>query len=331
MQNHDLTDSIVVIGEVFDEKIVPLSLEILGMALSLGYEIHRSVCVILSGNPVMEELETLSEYGPDQIICLEHPKLENGCVQYHLEVLCQFLSEKKPPVILTGADSFGRVLAPQLAFALNTEIVTDACGLFYDKAMSSVIIRRPAADGKRMSEYLINTLPVMVSFRPGICQKAIRHPKHQCEITRLYTNCLDTYKSRIQYKSVRKEQKDNRRIEDAQVVICGGRGMKGKEGFELLDHMAKELGGQTGCTRPCVDAGWMPVSRQIGQSGITVHPKLYIACGLSGSIQHMAGVQAETLIAVNNNPDASIFRYCDYGFVGDAANIISKLMELRSK
>lgn len=328
MQNFGLKGGIIVVGKILDKKIVPLTLEILGAGLTLGKEMGCSVSVILSGSVCSSDLASLQCFGADEIICLEHPKLRNGCEQYHLEALRSCLVQKEPDVILVGADSSGRVLASQLAFELDTEIVTDAHSLYYNRTLDTVIIRRPAPDGKRMNEFRIETSPIMASFRQGICQKAVSQQITSGNLCKIYMDCLDhsSAEKQIQYKSIIKEHQNDRRIEDASIIISGGRGIKGEEGFALLELLAEKLGGQTGCTRPCVDAGWMPLSRQIGQSGKTVHPKLYIACGISGAVQHMAGVQAETLIAVNSNPDAAIFRYCDYGFVGDAVKIIEKIL-----
>lgn len=326
-ENFGLKGGIIVLAEIFEGKIISLTLEILGCAISLAAEMKLPVSVIITGKVSDSELEKIRYYGCDEIICLSHPKLTDGHLEAQLEALLGCMVQKEPVVILTGASSFGRILAPQIAYSLQTEIVTDASHIFYDTNSASVLIKRPAPDGKMINEYIIQTKPVMASFRQGICRRAIRNDAISGSVLKIDANWLDRMEEQFQYDIITGEYEENTQIENAQVIVSGGRGIKGDEGFRQLKKLSAALGGQTGCTRPCVDAGWMHVSQQIGQSGKTVHPKLYLACGISGAIQHMAGVQAETLIAVNNNPEASIFRYCDYGFVGDAGKIISALLE----
>ena len=186
MQNYGLKGGIIVIGKILDKKIAPLTLEILGAGLTLGKEMGCSVSVILSGSVCSSDLASLQCFGADEIICLEHPKLRNGCEQYHLEALRSCLVRKEPDVILVGADSSGRVLASQLAFELDTEIVTDAHSLYYNPTLDTVIIRRPAPDGTRMNEFRIETSPIMASFRQGICRKAVSQQAASGNLCKIY-------------------------------------------------------------------------------------------------------------------------------------------------
>lgn len=320
-------NTIAVIGEFGNGKILPLTLELLGEGRKLADRMGKSLSLLLMGNHMEEEADKLRHYKVDEIICLRHDKLSEKQKEYEKEALVRCLREKKPKAVLIGASSHGRVLAAELAFAMDTEVVTDASKLCHDAQSGRIIITRPASDGKMIADFIIDRDELsMITIRSGVMGKAEWKEEKNGHMIVVQADWLSE-ETKIECRNLSKKKEQEIHLDRANVIVSGGRGMKGKEGFELLHELAERLGGEVGSTRPCVDAGWTVPAQQVGQSGISVKPKLYMAFGISGAIQHMTGISADCMIAVNQNERAAIFPYCDYGVVGDAKKVIEKMIE----
>lgn len=318
---------IVVIGEIQSDNITPLTMEILGAGKKLAMEMKTEICAILLGKyPEKQNAEILQHYGADEVICMSDPLLEENHVSSYRKAVSQYLKKTETAAILIGGSSFGRILAGTIAFELDTELISDVMEISYDKQKEQIIFTRPAYDGERMADFVIHPKkPAVLTIRNGVAKSAFYHEKKRGRIHCFYPKGLRS--DSIDYKKIFENKKHDIYLKEAKIIIAGGRGMKGKDGFVLLEQLANKLGGKVGSTRPCVDAGWTLPSQQIGQSGISVKPDLYLAFGISGAIQHMTGVYAKCLIAINENPEAAIFQFCDYGIVGDARKVLKNILK----
>lgn len=320
-------EGIIVVGEVQKAEIFPLTLELIGAGKKLSEQRNLPLSVILSGTDIKEEAKKLQNYEVDEILCIEDEKLKEGHMQIHHDAVIEILKEKNPKVILIGGTASGRVLAGKTAYAFDTELVSDASKLTYDEEEEQLIITRPAFDGKNMADFVINpSLTSVITIRTGVMGKAEYREDKQGELLLVHPESLkEESKDLIYHKAAEKNGKEVH-LDTAKIIVSGGRGMKGEEGFHLLSKLADKIGGEVACTRPCVDAGWMLPEQQVGQSGIFVKPKLYLAFGIAGAIQHMTGIDAECIISVNNNPRAAIFAYSDYGVVSDAKKLLESML-----
>lgn len=318
---------ILIIGEIQNGQPAPVTLELLGEGEKIASSLNAKLLLAVAGSGIQEILSELLQYPVDRIIAVDHPRMELDQTETHARVLEAVIREHEPDMILGGATLSGKVLLPMLAAVLGTEVVTDAADLEIDKETGKLLISKPAFDGKRMSIVSMPKAHVqIVSVKPGIFEKACRTERKRGGITMVAADWLEDIKERIKMLELITEDGNKISLEDSKIIAAGGRGLKGPEGFELLTRFAREIGAQVGCTRPCVDAGWTSPEQQIGQTGSITKPDLYLAFGISGAIQHMTGVRAKTVIAVNNNPNAAIFNYCDYGIVGDAQKILRELL-----
>ncbi|MFR4611189.1 MAG: electron transfer flavoprotein subunit alpha/FixB family protein [Anaerostipes hadrus] len=321
-------EGIVVVGEIQKREIMPLTLELIGAAGKLSKERDLSLSVILSGCGIKEEAKKLYNYGVDEILCIEDEKLIEGHMQLHHDAVIEVLKGKDPKVILIGGTASGRVLAGKTAYAFDTELVCDASKLTYDEKQEQLIITRPAFDGKNMADFVIDpSLASVITIRTGVMGKAEYKEDKQGEMLYVYPECLKEERQDLIYHGVAGKSGKEVHLDTARIIVSGGRGMKGEEGFALLERLAEKIGGEVACTRPCVDAGWMLPTQQVGQSGISVKPKLYLAFGIAGAIQHMTGIDADCIISVNNNPRAAIFAYSDYGVVSDAKKLLESMLK----
>lgn len=266
------------------------------------------------------------------------------------------LKEEQPSLILIGSTTFGRILGASLTASLEAEIIMDAAALRYDPDTSRYIITKASPDGRHLADYTVAPItkdgiipPILVSVRQGVLSDLSLSDTSSSDVflpsendgppftpEPLFRELSVSSKSLSENDSSdkntvtvlhRQKRSFSVPITEAKIILGQGRGLPGKEGAELLQKLCEKLHGVSGCSRPCADAGWQEKSHQIGQSGITVHPKLYLAFGISGAVQHMTGVKADRIIAVNRRADAPIFQYSDYGIVGDAENIIQYLLE----
>jgi len=285
-------------------------------AQQLGIEVSS----VLLGSGMDDQISELFYYGAQKVYYVDHPKLADFDLLNYKHNVCRVINEVKPETLLVGATHLGRSLAPRIAAALDTGLTAD-CTALEVGAEGNLVQIRPAFSGNIFAHIRTTTRPQMATVRYKVMQKLERDTSKSGEIVRITPEIVDSVLS-----IVGKETTGGVNIADADVVVCGGRGLKGASDFALLQELADALGGVVGCTRPVVDDGWMGKEHQVGFSGNTVKPKLYVAVGVSGSPQHLAGMRdSDAILAINADPSAPIFKLADYGIVGDLYEVVPKL------
>lgn len=321
-----------VFAEQREGALMPVVKELLGEGRKLADEIGCSLCSVLCGNHVEGLVDELFEYGADKVYLADHKELESYRTDAYTAVIHDAIKSYKPEIVLLGATHIGRDLGPCLAVRCNTGLTADCTKLEIDAVDKKIKQTRPAFGGNLMATIVCpNHRPQMSTVRPGVMEKAERQEGRKGEIIPLSVSFeKDDIRTRI--LEVVKEAGEAVSLTDAEIIVSGGMGLGGAEGFELLKKLADKLGGVVAASRAAVDAGWIDHSYQVGQTGTTVRPKLYFACGISGAIQHVAGMQnSEQIIAINKNPAAPIFEVADYGIVGDYNQVIPALIEALDK
>lgn len=308
-----------------DGVIHPVTYELLGKARELADKVHQSVYALFIGSNIKEKAQNLLHYGADKVYVCDKPELENFRIDVYVNVFAKFIDTVKPAAILVGATPVGRQLAPRVAARFGTGLTAD-CTILDIKENTDLIQIRPAFGGNIMAEILTpNHRPQMCTVR----YKIMDAPKWSDTVAGTIEKLPiddDKVKSAIEVLNVRKKAKE-KTIDGADVLVVAGRGLKKKEDIKMLEELANLLGGQTASTRPLVEAGWMDAKKQIGLSGRTVRPKLIITCGVSGSVQFVAGMNnSDTIFAINSDPDAAIFKVANYAVTGDIYDVIPKLI-----
>ena len=318
---------IYVIAEQFEGKLRNVSFELLGQARVLADTIGDEVGAILIGKDVKPLAQDLIAHGAHKVYVYDDPKLENYNTTAYAKVICDFFHEEKPNVFLVGATNIGRDLGPRIATSLQTGLTADCTGLAIDDDGKTIVWTRPALGGNIMAEIICpDNRPQMGTVRPNVFKKPEADPNAKGEVIEKTANLSDA-DFMTKFVELIKMGGEGIKIEEADVIVSGGRGMNGPEPFTgMLKDLADALGGAVGASRAAVDAGWIDALHQVGQTGKTVGPKIYIACGISGAIQHLAGMSgSDCVIAINKDEDAPIFKVCDYGIVGDAFKIVPLL------
>ena len=349
-----MSRDIYVVAEQRDGVIAKVSLELIGEARRLAAELGQDVYAILIGDNIKGKAQGLIEDGADGVVYVEDPMLAEYVTEPYAKALTQVLKEQEPEIVLFGATSIGRDLAPRVAARLKTGLTADCTRL--DIKVSSYIEycknnttldtsgmdpndpdlllkqTRPAFGGNVMATILCKkTRPQMSTVRPGVMQRIERDPSRKGDIKEIKVK-FEPSDMNVTIKEVVKQKHKTTDIIDAKYLISGGRGIGSPEFFDYLRELAGILGGDWSSSRANVDAGWAPKDRQVGQTGKTVRPELYMACGISGAIQHQAGMdQSECIIAINKNDTAAIFEIADLGIVGDVRVILPKLIEAVAK
>ncbi len=316
-----------------DNKLTGVTFELLGEAQKLVEKLdNEEVCALLitdnrDVNPFIKEL---SEGGADKVYIAQSDKLKDYSTDLYSKVACDAILEKKPSIVLIGATTIGRDLAPRISSRLNTGLTADCTELDINEK-SLLAATRPTFGGNLMATILCpKTRPQMATIRPNVLQATEKNLSNVAKVEKIEVK-VDDMESRtkiLDFIATASTLKCHTRIEEADIIVAGGRGLKNSEGFKLLEDLAQALGGSVGASRAAVDAGWRCHSEQIGQTGKTVSPKIYFACGISGAIQHLAGIgSSDTIIAINKDPDAPIFQVADYGIVGDLFEVVPALTE----
>lgn len=323
-----LYKNIWVFAEQRQGEISPVVIELLGEGKKLANEIGVELCAVLLGNDVNGLAKELICYGAQKVYVADSPLLENYTTDAYTKVICEAVNEFKPEIMLLGATHIGRDLAPRMSSRLDTGLTADCTKLEIDKEDKKIMQTRPAFGGNIMATIICpNNRPQMSTVRPGVMDKAL---KDESKIGQIINLDFKLSESDIRTKVIKtvKTKKDLVSLVDANVIVSGGLGLGNAEGFEMLKKLADKFGGVVGSSRAAVDAGWIDHSHQVGQTGTTVKPTVYIACGISGAIQHIVGMQeADVVIAINKNPAALIFGVADYGIVGDVYDIVPMLTE----
>ncbi|WP_298028988.1 electron transfer flavoprotein subunit alpha/FixB family protein [uncultured Dysosmobacter sp.] len=313
--------------EIKDKKIENTSLELLGVGKMLAADLKQKLCAVVLGKDVTQYTSLLFSFGADVVYNCEHELLETYTTDAFTNVLDEIVKEKKPDIFLFGATNVGRDLAPRLAARLNTGLTADCTALSIDPESRLLQQTRPAFGGNIMATIINPThRPQMATVRPGVMNKI--DPKECYGIVENYPVKLPAENLRVQIKKIIKNISKNVNLVDADIIVSGGRGLGGPEGFELIQQLANALGGVVGASRAAVDSGWISNDHQVGQTGKTVKPMIYIACGISGAIQHQAGMTgSKCIIAINKNPDCSMMKIANYALCGDLYDIIPLMVK----
>jgi electron transfer flavoprotein alpha subunit len=317
-----------VFAEQRQGKIMPVAIELLGEGRKLADEIGVKLCAVLLGNKVEGLAQELTQYGADTVYLADHELLETYTTDGYTKVISDMIQELKPEIVLMGATHIGRDLAPRVAARVDTGLTADCTKLEIDAEDKKLLQTRPAFGGNIMATIICqNHRPQMATVRPGVMDKAKKTEDGSGEVV-TFPVVLDKGHIRTEVMEIVKADKQQVALEEAEVIVAGGRGLGKAEGFEILKKLADKLGGVVGASRATVDADWIDHDHQVGQTGKTVKPRIYIACGISGAIQHIAGMQSsDVIIAINKNPGAPIFQVADYGIVGDLYDIVPALTD----
>ena len=344
--------NIWVYAEQRNGKLMNVALELIGEGHKLSREISADtkVCAVLVGNEIDHLATECFEYGADAVYMIQDPILAQYTTDGYTKALFDAIEEYKPEIVMYGATHIGRDLAPRVAARCNTGLTADCTHLDIDMdgyiqfaeenttldtskvkkddpKAQGLKMTRPAFGGNLMATIICpNTRPQMSTVRPGVMSKREREVGATGEIVNVKVNVTDA-DIRTKVVEVVKSAKELVSLTDAEIICSGGRGLGDASGFELIKEFADKVGGVVGSSRACVDNGWIDHSHQVGQTGTTVKPKIYFACGISGAIQHLAGMQtSDIIVAINKDPDAPIFEVADYGIVGDLYKVIPQII-----
>lgn len=306
--------------------------ELLGEGRKLADAIGCELCAALLGDGVGGLASELISYGADTVYLADSPLLSTYTTDGYAKVLCDAVREHKPEVVLYGATHIGRDLAPRVAARLGTGLTADCTKLEIDPEDKKLRQTRPAFGGNLMATIVCpDHRPQMSTVRPGVMDKARQDGCRTGEIVALPMS-LEPSDIRTQVLEVVKSAKEIVSLTDAEIIVSGGNGLGSADGFKLMKEFADAVGGVVGASRAAVDNGWIDHSHQVGQTGTTVKPRIYFACGISGAIQHLAGMQtSDIIVAINKNAVAPIFDVADYGLVGNLYEIVPLLIEAFSK
>lgn len=319
--------NVFVFCEQRNGDIQPVALELLGKAQELASTLNEKVVGMLLGDGIRGEAQKLIEYGADEVICADCPELKSYLTEQYSQVVYQMIEQYQPSIVLFGATTIGRDLAPRLSARLSTGLTADCTKLEISEE-GELMMTRPAFGGNLMATIMcVEHRPQMSTVRPGVMQKRDRDANRKGNIID-FKPTFDTSKFKVKLLQEIKNEKDRVDITEAKILVSGGRGVGNKEGFAKLQRLADVLGAQVSSSRAMVDAGVMDHDRQVGQTGKTVRPDVYFACGISGAIQHLAGMEeSELIIAINKDKFAPIFQVADLGIVGDVNKVIPLLTE----
>ena len=307
-------------------KVQSVSYELLGKAQELAKKLNCQVSGVLIGNKMDDQLDELIFCGADNIYLVEAPELANFQDEPYTNILVELVKKYKPEILLCGATNIGRSLISRVAINIKAGLTADCTGLDIDPDKKILLQTRPAFGGNIMATIISpNYRPQMATVRHKVFTPMVADKKRKGKIIRESFNS-SLYISRTKLLDIVEEIESLVNLAEADIIVSGGRGMGGPENFKILEGLAHVLGAAVGSSRAAVDAGWMPYSHQVGQTGRTVAPKIYFACGISGQIQHLVGMQSSKIIvAINKDPEAPIFKVATYGIVGDLFQIIPAL------
>ncbi len=316
-----------VIAEHYKNKIHNVAFQLLGKGRELADILEVNLSFVILGGNFNDNLEEFSQYGANEIIYIKSPILKDYYSDLYVKTLTELIIEHKPEIILIGATPTGRDFAPRVAKRVNAGLTADCTGLVIDLESRNLLQTRPTFGGNIMATIKTPTSrPQMATVRPGIF-KPLKKSKRKVIIKKIdYDYNQKDSVSKIVKIINREKKKIN--LEEAEIIITGGRGVGSKENFKLIEQLADSLNAEIGGSRVAVELNWIEQDRQVGQTGKTVSPKLYIACGISGAIQHIVGIQgAEIIVAINKDPKAPIFKLAHYGIVGDLQKVIPELIK----
>ncbi len=306
--------------------IQSISWELLGEGRKLADSLGVKLCGVLLGSNVKDRAEEIIHRGADKVYLADAVELAHYQDEPYTKVLCELINEYKPEILLSGASTIGRSLIARVAIKVNAGLTADCTSLDIDKEKRLLLQTRPAFGGNIMATIVApNHRPQMSTVRHKVMKESKHDSKRKGEIIEKKFS-HDLLLSRTKLLDFVEEIESTVNLTEADIIVSGGRGLGGPENFKIIEELAITLGGAVGASRMAVDSGWMPYSHQVGQTGKTVCPKIYFACGISGQIQHLIGMQSSKIIvAINKDPDAPIFNYATYGIVGDVLTIVPML------
>ena len=314
--------------ETEENEVKPVGYELLNPGRELADKMGAKLVAVVIGGKVEDIAKKAIEYGADEAILVEGDEYFNYTTDAYSIAMKTLVDKHKPSAILIGATNNGRDLGPKMACDLNTGLTADCTGLDYDAEAGNMVWTRPAFGGNLMAMILCpDNRPQLGTVRPGVFKKPELVEGREGRITR---EDIHVAADQIRTKLIERieEVAEAVNLEEAEIIVSGGRGVGSEEGFGVIRELANVLGATVGASRAAVDEGWIPRAHQVGQTGKTVGPKLYIACGISGAIQHAAGISgSDCIVAINKDPDAPIFDVDDYGIVGDLFTIIPIMIE----
>lgn len=328
---------VFIFAEQVDSKISNIAYELLGKAKDLAKDLGTEVTAVLIGSGVKDLADSLAVYGADRVIVVDDPELKDYRTEPYAHALASVINEFKPEIMLVGATAIGRDLGPRVSARVATGLTADCTSLEIgnfplepvanqEQLHNQLLMTRPAFGGNTIATIACPyNRPQMATVRPGVMQKIAPIEGAKANVVEFnpgftpdnkYVEILDIVKSVV----------DTVDISEAKILVSGGRGVGSAENFKLLDDLAEVLGGTVSCSRAVVDNGWKPKDLQVGQTGKTVRPNVYFAIGISGAIQHTAGMEeSDIIIAINKDESAPIFDVADYGIVGDLNKIVPML------
>ena len=316
-----------IVAEVRDGAYRKVSFEIASAARKLADELGDEVCAVLCGSGIEGKAAELGKYGVDKVYVADNPALEPYTTDAHAAAVAKIVKEKDPAILLLGASVQGKDLAARLVGKLAAGLATDCTDLKIEGG--KLIAVRPMYAGKCFGEVAFEAAPAMASLRPNVFA-IVENAK--AGAVEKFDPALDAGQIKTKVAEIAKDTSGKIELTEANIIVSGGRGMKGPENYTMLEDLAKVLGAAVGASRAAVDAGWRPQTDQVGQTGKTVAPNLYIACGISGAIQHLAGMSSSKfIVAINKDPEAPIFQRADYGIVDDLFKVVPEVTAAAKK
>ncbi len=328
---------VYVFAQQVDNELSGIAFELLGKAKDLAKDLNTDVTAILIGYQVKNLADELAAYGADKVIVVDDPELKEYRTEPYTHAMASVINEYKPDIVLVGATAIGRDLGPRVSARVATGLTADCTVLEIgdfpinpipnqEQKHNQLLMTRPAFGGNTIATIACpDNRPQMATVRPGVMQKIDKIEGAKAEVIE-YNPGFTPDNKYVEILEIVKSVKDTVDIMDAKILVSGGRGVGSAENFKLLQDLADVLGGTVSCSRAVVDSGWMERDYQVGQTGKTVRPNLYFAIGISGAIQHVAGMEeSDIIIAINKDADAPIFDVADYGIVGDLNKILPAL------
>ncbi len=338
-ENIESYKGVFVFAQQVDNKLNNIAFELIGKGKELANDLGEQVTAVLLGSGIADLAKELGEYGADRVIVVDDPALETYRTEPYAQALAAVINEFKPEIMLVGATAIGRDLGPTVSARVKTGLTADCTSLEIgdfplnppangEQKHNQLLMTRPAFGGNTIATIACpDNRPQMATVRPGVMQKLAKEEGRACEVVNFDAK-LEKNDRYTEILKVVKEVGETVNIADAKILVSGGRGVGSAENFALLDDLAEAISGTVSCSRAVVDNGWKPKDLQVGQTGQTVRPQVYFAIGISGAIQHTAGMEeSDVIIAINKDADAPIFDVADYGIVGDLNKIVPALTE----
>jgi len=333
VEERDFSDysGVCVYLETNNRKIIDVGYELISAGRMLAGKLNVSLSAVVIGNELENNVGEAFKYGLDKLYIIDNPVFSVNLDDIFAKALVQVIDKYKPEIFLAGATMFGRTLIPKVAAILKTGLTADCTDLSIDEEKKILLQTRPTFGGNILATIITkNSRPQMATVRPHVMEKKRIKEEIGNFSEKIEYIKIDQAKFKTKYKlvDIEKEIEENINITDYDVIVSGGRGLGSGDKFSLLKELAGILGGVVGASRAAVDSNWISYPHQVGQTGKTVNPKVYIACGISGAIQHLAGMQtSDIIIAINKDPDAPIFKIANYGIVGDLFEVIPKMIK----